>query len=301
MPGTSTVGQETVTPRRAVLAAGRRQGEMHPAWSVWVARALAIAATLLSLLPSLYVLAVSFKAGEAFYTSSLIPRQFTLDNYRRLLATTAFGTWAKNSLTYSILGAAMSTFIATLAGYAFSRLRFRARRYGILVLLLVGMLPTSLSIVAIYRILLTLGLLNTRQGLVLYYGLGGSAVGVWLLKNYMDSIPRELDESAHVDGATPWQVFWRITFPLAQPMVIAQFIFSFIGIFNDYMAPSLYLSSPELYPLGVGLKLYVSGQYQVNWTAFAAASVLTSLPILVIFFLAQRLVVEGLTRGAVKG
>ncbi|MEW6047640.1 MAG: sugar ABC transporter permease [Bacillota bacterium] len=270
-------------------------------WRVWPVRVAAVAVTVLSLLPTLYVLAVSFKAGEAFYTSSLIPRQFTLDNYSRLLTTTGFKRWAVNSLILGGVGGAASTLIAALAGYAFSRLRFPGRRYGILTLLLVQMLPTSVSIVAIYRILLTVGLLNTLQGLLLLYGLGGSAFAVWLLKNYIDSIPRELDESAYVDGATPWQAFWRITFPLVQPMLAAQFIFSFIGIFNDYMAPSLYLTSPELYPLGVGIKIYVAGQYQANWTAFAAASVLSSLPILAIFFLAQRLLVEGLTRGALKG
>lgn len=268
---------------------------------VWAVRAAAITVTALTLLPTLYVLAVSFKGGEAFYTSSLVPKQFTLDNYVRLLTTTRFPLWAVNSLLLGMVGAAASTIIATFAGYAFSRLRFRGRRYGILALLLVQMLPTSVSMVAIYRILLTVGMLNTLQGLLLLYGLGGSAFAVWLLKNYVDSIPRELDESAYVDGATSWETFWRITFPLIQPMLAAQFIFSFIGIFNDYMAPSLYLSSPELYPLGVGIKLYVFGQYQTNWTAFAAASVLSSLPILLIFFAAQRLLVEGLTRGALKG
>lgn len=277
----------------------RRQGSRT--YATWAVRLAAMVLTMASLLPTLYVVMVSFKAGEAFYTSSLVPHQLTLDNYRRLLTTTSFLRWALNSLLLGMAGATIQTLIATMAGYAFSRLRFRGRRYGILLLLLVQMIPTSVSIVAIYRLLLVFGFLNTLQGLILIYGLGGSAFSVWLLKNYVDSVPRDLDESAYVDGASAWRTFWHITFPLIKPMLAAQFIFAFIGIFNDYIQPSLYLSNPGLYPLGVGVKLYVSGQYQTNWTAFAAAATLSSLPILIVFFLAQRLLIEGLTRGALKG
>ena len=121
-----------------------------------------------------------------------------------------------------------------------------------------------------------------------------------LMKNFMDSIPKELDEAASIDGATNWQIFWRILFPLLQPMLVAQFIFGFIGIYNEYIVTTVFLSDSKLYPLGVGVRLF-STQFATNWTQFCAAAVLGSIPIMIVFFLAQRFLVEGLTKGALKG
>jgi len=269
--------------------------------SLWLTRLVLIAVPGGSLLPTPYSLALSFNGGESQYTSTLIPQTFTLENYSRLLNESKFSLWVRNSLILGIGAGILSLLCATFGGYAFSRFHFRGRRHGILLLFIVQMLPSTVSIVAIFRMLHLAGLINKLEGLILVFGLGTIALSVWLLKNYLDSIPRELDESAQVDGADHWQVFWQILFPLLQPMLVAQFIFHFIGVYNEYLTATIVLSDPDLYPLGVGLRAYVSGAYQTNWTAFCAASVLGSLPILAIFFLAQRLLVEGLTRGALKG
>jgi ABC-type maltose transport system permease subunit len=143
-------------------------------------------------------------------------------------------------------------------------------------------------------------LYNTRLGIILIFGFGGSALAVWLMRNFMESIPKDLDEAAFLDGASQWRVFWNIMFPLIQPMLVAQFIFSFIGVYNEYILMSVLLSSPDNYPLGVGVRTF-STQFNTQWTLFCAAAVLGSIPILLIFFLAQRLLVEGLTKGAIKG
>lgn len=267
---------------------------------VWILRILLIAVCIISLFPSVYVIMYSLKtSGSSLYSPTLIPQRIGLDNYRELLSG-QFPYWVRNSLILGVTSAAISVLLATFAGYAFSRMRFPGRKYGILGLLIVQMLPTSLSIVAIFRVFQALGLLNTLQGLILLFGFGGSALAVWLMKNFIDSIPRELDEAAHMDGANHWQTFWRVLFPLLQPMLVAQFIFGFIGIYNEYVVTSIMLSKPSLYPLGVGVRGF-SQQFATNWTVFCAAAVLGSIPILIIFFLAQRFLVEGLTKGALKG
>jgi arabinogalactan oligomer/maltooligosaccharide transport system permease protein len=273
---------------------------LQQALALWGTRIVLIIVCLLSLFPTLYVIMYSFKGGgNSLYSPTLIPQQLTLGNYERLLAG-QFPLWVRNSLILGTASATISVLFATFAGYAFSRLKFAGRRYGILLLLVIQMLPTVGSLVAIFRGFQAFGLLNSHLGIILLLGLGGSALSVWLMKNFMDSIPKELDEAASIDGASNWQIFWRILFPLLQPMLVAQWIFSFIGVYNEYIVTTVFLSDSKLYPLGVGVRLF-STAYSTNWTQFCAAAVLGSIPIMIIFFLAQRFLVEGLTKGALKG
>ena len=285
------------TPARAATRGSYR---LQQALGIWAIRIVLIVITLISLFPTLYVLMYSLKGGgNSLYSPTLIPQTLTLANYQKLL-TSQFPLWVRNSLILGIFSASISVMLATFAGYAFSRLKFAGRRYGILILLIVQMLPTIGSMVAIFRGFQVFGLLNSLFGLILLFGFGGSALAVWLMKNFLDSIPKELDEAASIDGATNWQTFWQILFPLLQPMLVAQFIFGFIGIYNEYVVTTVFLSDSKLYPLGVGVRLF-STQFNTNWTQFCAAAVLGSIPIMIIFFLAQRFLVEGLTKGALKG
>ncbi len=266
---------------------------------VWLIRLVVIVITLATFFPTFYVVLTSFKAGESLLSQSIFPESFTLENYTKLIETGSLTRWIRNSLILGIIGATLSTVIATLAGYAFSRFRFPGRRYGILVLLLVGMLPTTMSIIALYNVYAKLGILDNLFWLAILFGASGG-LAVWLMKNYMDTIPKDLDEAAYVDGATHWQLFVKVVFPLIQPMLVAQFILAFIGIYNEYQTATIFLSRPELYPLGVGVRGFLSG-YRTNWTAFCAAAVVGSVPIFIIFLLAQKFLVEGMTKGAVKG
>lgn len=270
---------------------------------LWALRIFIWIVLIAVLFPVLYVVLTSFKAdGRGLSTTSLFPREYTLDLYRRLLdtSTSNFLRWVSNSLIMGITAGAFQVVFATFAGYAFSRMRFPGRKYGILFLLVIQMLPINMQAVAYYKLLSMTGLYNTRIGIIMIFGLGGSALSVWLMKNFIDSIPRDLDEAAYIDGAGQWQNFWQIIFPLIQPMLVAQFIFGFIGVYNEYVLTSILLSDDTLYPLGVGVRVY-STAMTTSWTLFCAAAVLGSIPILIIFFAAQRFLVEGLTRGAVKG
>lgn len=294
--GTRPTTAAQAAPRRSIASSYRVQ----QAAGLWAIRIALIVICLVSLFPTLYVVMYSLKGGgNSLYSPTLIPQKLTLDNYAKLLSS-QFPLWVRNSLIIGGFSAAISVMLATFAGYAFSRLNFAGRRYGILILLIIQMLPTVGSLVAIFRGFQLVGLLNTLTGLILLFGFGGSALAVWLMKNFMDSIPKELDEAASIDGASNWQTFWRILFPLLQPMLVAQFIFGFIGIYNEYIVTTVFLSDSKLYPLGVGVRLFAT-QYNTNWTLFCAAAVLGSIPIMIVFFLAQRFLVEGLTKGALKG
>jgi arabinogalactan oligomer/maltooligosaccharide transport system permease protein len=267
---------------------------------VWLIRLFLWIVIAFVMFPVFYVVVFSIKGGgSALYSKTLIPATVTLDNYRNLMDGD-FPRWVLNSLILGVASGALTVIFATFAGYAFSRMRFPGRRYGILTLLVIQMLPVNMAAVAYYRMLQLVGLTNTRIGLILIFGFGGSALAVWLMKNFIDSIPKDLDEASALDGGSHWTTFWRIIFPLAQPMLVAQFIFGFIGVYNEYILTSILIFDPNLYPLGVGVRTF-STAVATAWTLFCAAAVLGSIPILIIFFLAQRLLVEGLTRGAVKG
>ncbi len=279
---------------RRERSAGSRRG-----MGVWLIRIALILITLLTLFPTIYILAYSFKKGEALYSPTLVPQEYTLDNYRALFRRD-FPLWVRNSLFLGITSSAIAVLMASMGGYAFSRFKFPGRKYGILTLLIIQSLPATLAIVALFRMFQMVGLLDSLLGLVLLFGVGGGALSVWLMKNFMDSIPKELDQAAYIDGATHWQTFWKVLFPLIQPMLVAQFIFGFIGIYNEYITTSIFLADPDKYPLGVGVRTF-STAYNTNWTIFCAAAVLGSIPIMIIFFMAQRFLVEGLTKGALKG
>jgi arabinogalactan oligomer / maltooligosaccharide transport system permease protein len=281
-------------------ASWRQSARARQSVEVWLIRLVIWAILLLVLFPVFYVVIYSLKGGgAALYSQTIIPEVLTLDNYRDLLDG-SFPRWVRNSLIFGIASGFLTVLFAAFAGFAFSRMRFPGRRYGILALLVIQMLPMTMAIVAYYRMLQLTNLLNTRTGIILIFGLGGSALAVWLMKNFIDSIPRDLDEAAYIDGASHWKAFWQIIFPLVQPMLVAQFIFGFIGVYNEYLLTSILIADPNLYPLGVGVRTF-STQFATAWTQFCAAAVLGSIPILIIFFLAQRLLVEGLTRGAIKG
>jgi arabinogalactan oligomer/maltooligosaccharide transport system permease protein len=268
--------------------------------NVTLTRFAAIVITTFVLFPFVYVLLTSFKLGQSFYSSTIFPREFTLQNYKKLFTETNFFIWMKNSIIMGSSSGIITVIITMFGGYAFSRLRFPGKKYGILFLMIIQMLPTSVAMVAYFRMLQILGLINTLTGIILILGFGNTAFGIWIMRNYLISIPKDLDEAAYIDGASHWQTFWKIIFPLMLPILATQFILTFIGVYNEYMLSVLLLFDPKKYPIGVGVKSFLSGNYSVNWTIFCAASVIGSLPIIVIFFLLQKHITEGLTRGAVK-
>ena len=266
-----------------------------------------LTACAVTLFPALWVVAASFSQGTSLYSGGLIPAKVTLANYAQLffrngrLGGTDFMLWMKNSLIICLPASLLAVGLTTTMAYAFSRFRFAGRRFGLLVLVLLQMFPAIMSIIALFRMLQLLGLLDKHLGLILVYGGGSIGFNTWLLRGYLESIPRDLEEAAYIDGATYWQAFTRVVLPLATPMLVVVFFFNFIGFFQEYLLASIILFRPELRPIALGMRFYINGKYAQNWTGFSAASVVASLPVLIIFFALQKFIVEGLTKGALKG
>ncbi len=216
-------------------------------------------------------------------------------------------SWVGNSLFIAGLVAIFSVVIGAASAFAFSRLRFRGKKFGLQLLLLIQMFPAILSIAAIYVIMEDIGNfapeigIGTQYGLMLVYLGGAMGVNIWLLKGFVDSIPIEIDEAAKIDGASAMQTYWQIFIPLAAPVLAVVTLLSFIGTFNEYILARLFLVDMETRTIAVGLQQFVAGQYAENWGAFAAGSILASIPIVIIFMSLQRFIVSGLAGGAVKG
>lgn len=294
----------SAAPRRLDHPARRLHLGAHG--GIWVVRLLLILFCLLVLLPAFWVFSASIQPGSSAYSSSLWPAKVSWDNYRQIIEGVGitngvgFFTWLRNSLIVSLSAGILSLSINVLGAYAFSRLRFFGSRFGLLGLFLLQVFPQTMAIAAIYTLVIKANLYDTLPGLILIF-MGGSAFNMWLMKNYMDSIPRELDESAHVDGAGTFATFILVILPLMRPILATIFVWSFAGAYNDFIFGNLILQSPDNYTIPVGLQHLVQGQFATNWALFSAGAVLGSLPILIIFMSLQRLLVSGLAAGSVKG
>jgi len=268
-----------------------------------------IAICLFALFPLYLVIISSFSSSGSLQLSSFLPREISFANYDKLFndPTIPYLTWVKNSLLIAGSVAVFSVIIGTASAFAFSRLKFKGRKFGIQLLLLVQMFPAILAISAVYVIMERvykfapeIGL-GTQPGLLLVYLGGAMGVNIWLLKGFVDSIPAELDEAAKIDGASEVQTFWLIFVPLAAPVLAVVALLSFIGTFNEFILARLFLVDMESRTVAVGLQQFIGGQYSQNWGPFAAGSILASIPIVIIFLSLQRYIVSGLTAGSVKG
>ena len=270
---------------------------------------IVIATCLFSLFPLYLVILSSLKTSGSLQVGSFIPHEVSLDNFRFLFESpkTPYLLWFKNSIVIASTVALSSVFIGAASAYAFSRLKFKGKKLGIRLLLLVQMFPAVLAISAVYVIMErvytfapNLGL-GSQGGLILVYLGGSMGVNIWLLKGFVDSIPAELDEAAKIDGASPVQTYWLIFLPLATPVLAVVCLLSFIGTFNEFILARLFLVEMEGRTIAGGLQQFIGGQYASNWGPFAAGSILASIPIVIIFLSLQRFIVNGLTAGSVKG
>jgi arabinogalactan oligomer/maltooligosaccharide transport system permease protein len=270
-------------------------------------------AVVVALFPPLYVITAAFNADQTLSGSSLVPRAFTLENFKGLFvqkeggAEVFFVRWFRSSLIIAVLNAFFTVFIGALAAYAFSRFRFRGRRMGMLFLLLIQMFPGLLNLVAIYLIVLRTGEvvpalgLNKLTALLVVYLSGAMSVNLWLMKGFFDSIPAELDESARVDGATPAQIFWGVILPLAVPVLSVVGMFAFVGTLNEFITASVLLETVDNFTLPLGLQAYVGTSYEENWGSFAAGVLIAQVPAIIGFIFVQKYIISGLTQGSVKG
>ncbi|MEA4813132.1 MAG: sugar ABC transporter permease [Anaerolineaceae bacterium] len=272
----------------------------------WVIAAVLIA---FSIFPVLWVVSASINPVNDLATQKLIPSNANFDNFKALFGNPIFPfwTWMKNSLIVSTVATLLTLSLTTMAAFAFSRFRFKGRKTMLKSILLIQVFPNLLAMVAIFTIIKQMGDvipwigLNTLPGLILVYLGGAMGMNIWLMKGYMDTIPRDIDESAHVDGATDWQVFTQLILPLLRPILVVIGILSFIGTYGDFILARTLLTQSTKQTVMVGLQIFTAGQYTKNWGVFAAGALVAALPIMIIYLILQDQIVGGLTQGAVKG
>jgi arabinogalactan oligomer/maltooligosaccharide transport system permease protein len=228
------------------------------------------------------------------------PTELSFANFHDLFTQQPFARWLLNSVWVSALTTFLGVFLACTAAYAFSRFRFPGRRAGLMAFLVSQMFPGTLTLVPLFIILGWLGLTSTYTGLVLIYSTTAIPFCVWMLKGYFDTIPKELEESALIDGASQLTIFVRIILPLAKPAVAVTALFSFMTAWNEFILAATLMNREELYTVPVGLRFFVGG-FSQQWGYFAAGSIVAAIPIVILFLYLQKYLISGLTAGAVKG
>lgn len=259
--------------------------------------------------PALYVVSAALNPSGSLATTQLIPRNASMHNFQELLTdpVNPFLLWLWNSIKISVIVSFLSVAILAMSAYAFSRFRFQFRQHLLLGVFLIQVFPNSLAIVGLFLLVQNIGRyvpsfgLNSHGGLILAYLGWVMGINVWLTKGFFDSIPRDIDESAMVDGASHWQIFRFLILPLVRPILAVVGVLSFIGTFNDFLIARAVLQSTEQFTLMVGLYLFVDQQFTQNWGEFAAGALIASIPIVIVYLILQDQIVSGLTQGSVKG
>lgn len=275
---------------------------------------IAVFLILFSVFPVLWLISASFDNTNSLATQDLIPVQAGIKNYQRLFNLDPdfeFGDlnywgWLWNSVKVAGISTILSLSLTTMAAYAFSRLRFTGRITILKGILLIQVFPNLLALVAIYVLIFQAGQiipalgLNTHGGLILVYLGGSMGINIWLMKGFLDTIPRQIDESGMVDGASHFQIFWTLLLPLLRPILIVIGILSFIGTYGDFILARILLNDVREYTLMVGLQIFTAGQFDKKWGVFAAGALIGALPIMITYLALQDQIAGGLTAGAVK-
>lgn len=290
-------------PVAAKLARPRR-----PGGGVWWRHLLAVVAIMWALFPIVFIVSAAINPSGTLNTAELLPTRMSWSNFDALFNDPArpYTSWYRNSMIVAGVGSLASVFLGACAAYAFSRLRFIGRRPGLLALLLFQMFPALLAFVALYitfdkigDVLPAIGL-NSVYGLMLCYLGGAMGANVWLLKGYFDTVPRELDEAAKVDGASHARIFFTMTLRLVMPILVTVFMLSFVGLFSEFLLASIFLRDVDQQTLGVGLWAMQKADKNRYFGQFCAGAVLASLPVVLLYLSFQRQLISGLTQGSVK-
>lgn len=268
----------------------------------------AFALLVFALFPVVYIVSASLNPAGTLVGSNELFATVTTENYTRLFDETNYSTWWVNSLIVGGTTSVLTAFLCALAAYAFSRFRFQGRRSGLFGLLLVQMFPQLLGYIAIFALLLSfkeyfpaIGI-GTLLGLILVYLGGALGVNTWLMKGFFDTVPRDIDESARVDGAGHARTFFTLILPLVTPIVVVVGMLSYVATQNEYLiARTVLADNPDTLTLPVGLYEFISTAFEQNWGLFSAGAVLGAILPTVVFFFAQKYIAGGLLAGAVKG
>lgn len=280
----------------------------RPSWLAAIGWNLAlVAACVVTLYPVLWVVKMALTPSQAFDLSpSPIPATFSLSNFHDLVTATdmagrwLFGHWLFNSVVVAGATTLLSLALATTAAYAFSRFVFPGRRIGMTLFLVTQMFPGVVMAIPLYLLLDAMNLLDSMVGLTLVYATTAIPFCVWMMKGYFDTIPKDLEEAAVMDGAGRWTLFFKIVLPLARPAIVVTALFSFMTAWNEFILAATFLSDETAFTLPVALQRYV-GDYSTEWGHFAAGAIIVSTPVMALFFALQKHLIGGLTAGGVKG
>ncbi|MCF4123512.1 sugar ABC transporter permease [Antribacter sp. KLBMP9083] len=298
---TQTARGVSVPPRTAPRLSGRR----------WVTEVgwrhlVGVITVIYAAFPLVYVLSAALSPGGTLTGSNRLFSSVSLANFAEL-TDTFFWQWMLNTLQVAIATAVGTVLMGAAAAYAFSRFRFRGRRAGLTALLIIQMFPQMLAFVAIFLLLIGLGNvvpelgLNSKIGLICVYLGGALGVNTFLMYGFFNTVPKELDEAAKIDGASHSQIYWTIILRLVSPILAVVGLLSFISTFGEFIIARVLLQSESNWTLAVGLYGWVSSLLEANWGLFAAGAVLSAIPVLALFLFLQKYIVGGLTAGSVKG
>ncbi|WP_433618483.1 sugar ABC transporter permease [Dactylosporangium sp. CA-139114] len=266
-----------------------------------------LVAVAFAVVPVLYIVSAAFNPLGTVVSTDIVPTRLSLVNFRSLFDDPArpFARWALNTAVVCVAVTGVQVFCSALAAYAFSRFRFRGRRGGQLSLLLIQMFPQFLAAIALFTIFTELGQVVPALGLNTVTGysvvlMGGALAQVWLIKGYFDTVPRELDEAATIDGAGHATILFRIILPLARPILVVTGLLAFVGTIGEFLLASVFLTDANTKTLAVGLFGIIQSDRSNNLGVFAAGALMTALPVVLLFQFLQRYILGGLTAGSVK-
>ena len=255
-----------------------------------------------TLLPVLWILSLSFKKGDDVKNGKFLPTIWTLDNYRTVFKTPLFTSALRNSIVVSLLATVLSVIIATFAAYAIARLDFPGKRVVLSTALAIAMFPAVSLVGPLFNIWRSIGLYDTWLGLVIPYMSFTLPLSIWTLSAFFREIPWEMEQAAQVDGATPWQAFRKVIVPLAAPGVFTAAILTFFFAWNDFVFAISLTSTNRARTVPAALAFFTGeSQFQQATAAIAAASIVVTVPVVILVLLFQKRIVAGLTSGAVKG
>ncbi|MDA7026828.1 sugar ABC transporter permease [Bacillus sp. CLL-7-23] len=260
--------------------------------------------TLLSIIiiyPILITASTAFRPGNVAAFVLDFSGSWTLEHFRELFEKTFYLNWYGNTLIIAISVMVLQVTIVTLAGYTYSRYRFAGRKNSLIFFLIIQMVPTMAALTAFYVLAMLIGALDQYWFLTALYIGGGIPMNTWLMKGYFDTVPREIDEAARIDGAGHLRIFASIVLPLVKPMLAVQALWAFMAPFGDFLLAKFLLRSPERLTIAVGLQSFISNHQEQKVALFAAGAILAALPICLLFFFLQKNFVSGLTTGGTKG
>lgn len=268
----------------------------------WWSYCILVIASLIAIFPVFWIFSTSLKPAAEVLSPELtiLPQTITLENYRQVLQGGLFWQWMVNSVVVALLTTVIGIILAATTAYAISRFDFWGKKTVLFSFLVAQMFPGAILIVPLYNLMKDLGLLNTFTGLVIAYSTLSLPFCVWMLKGFFDAIPISLEEAALIDGMSAWGTFLKIIIPLSLPGLAVTGFFSFITAWNEFMFALTFMTGENHYTLPVGLRTYVF-EFNTAWHLMAAGAIIVTIPVLVVFLVAQRFLISGLTAGGVKG